>query len=225
MGIQGRFQMVRSFISHRQLIRTCLLVLSIPALAPSGPSQTGEVDGRVVGASGEPVEGARVYSLSTESVNPGRHAEVLTGPKGEFLLTNVREGQNEIHAYAPEIGYPDNLFAVFQTAPIPTVTMKAGSAIHGVVIQFGPKPGTLAGEVVDDKSGKPLPSASVTLSWKDRPEFYVRSSIEQDGRFTFKVPVRPLLISVTCAGYRDWKSSVVTVSSGGTFPLVVAMTK
>jgi Carboxypeptidase regulatory-like domain len=217
--------MARNFINRLRLLRTCTLTLCIHAFALHASPPTGEVDGRVIGASGEPVQGARVYSLPTESANPGRHVEVLTGPTGGFLLTNVREGQNEIHAYAPEIGYPDNLFAAFQTAPVPVVAVKAGTAIHGIVIHFGPKPGTLAGEVVDDKTRKPLPTASITMSWVDRPEYSVRSSVGQDGRFTFNVPVRPLLISVICPGYQPWKSSPVTVTSGGTFPLVVAMTK
>ena len=131
--------------------------------------KTGDVCGLVVGVTGGPIQGAHVYALSTESANPGRHQEVLTDSKGEFLLKNVHDGPNEIRAYAPDIGYPDNLFAFFQTAPVPVIVLKPGAAVTGVVVHLGPKAGTLAGEVVDKMTGKPLPSASVTLSWADRP--------------------------------------------------------
>lgn len=205
--------------------RIFILALAIHIVTFPLLSQTGEVEGRVFGISGDPVQGAHVYALSAESINPARHLEVLTDAKGEFLLENVHEGQNEIHAYAPELGYPDNMFAVFQTAPVPVVTVNAGAVIRGVEVHLGPRPGTLAGEVVDRQTRKPLPTASITLSWADRPDFYARSSVGQDGRFTFLVPVRPLLVVVTCDGYRTWKSTALTVSSGGTFPLAVEMRK
>jgi hypothetical protein len=138
-------------------------------------------------------------------------------------LTGVHAGQNEIHAYAPELGYPDNFYAVFQTGPVPVINVKEGVTTNGVVVQLGPKPGRLTGEVVDERTGKPLPEAAVTLTRADRPEFYIRSSVEQRGTFAFDVPNHPLLISVSCSGYRDWKSSATTVSSGGSFHLAIAM--
>lgn len=215
--------MARNFTSPH-LLGICVLALSLHCVVFADVFQTGEVGGLVVGLSGEPIQGARVYALSTESPNPGRHAEVLTDSKGEFLLKSVREGHNEIHAYAPEIGYPDNLFSLFQTAPVPTVTLKAGATIRGIVVHFGPRPGNLEGEVIDEQTNKLLATASVTLSWVDRPAYYIRSSVEQDGHFTFRIPARPILIVVECSGYRTWKSTI-TVPSGQTFPLIVSMTK
>jgi hypothetical protein len=211
--------------SKHQLLRMVAVALSMHAIAYRSSAQTSEVGGRVIGPSGDPIREARVYALSTESPSPGRHVEVLTDPDGEFLLSNVRAGQHEIHAYAPEIGYPDNLFAVFQTAPVPSIKLKNGEAIHGIEIQLGPKPGTLTGEVVDEHSHKPLPAASVILRWVERPEYYIESSVDQNGRFTFSVPLHALLITVSCSGYRTWKSTPTTVSSGETYHLVAAMTK
>jgi hypothetical protein len=94
---------------------------------------------------------------------------------------------------------------------------------NGVVVPLGPKPGRLTGKVVDERTGKPLPEAAVTLTRADRPDLYIRSSLEQGGNFTFYVPDRPLFISVSCSGYSDWKSAPTTVSSGGSYRLAISM--
>ena len=198
-----------------------VVVLSIYAFA--GSCQAGEVSGHVIGPNSKPIKGAHVYALAVSSPAPGRFPDVLTDSKGAFFLRNVHSGENEIHAYAPEMGYADSLFAVFQTAPVPTVTLKDGETVQGITVQLGPKPGTLSGSVIDAKNRNPLPLSSLTIRWADRPEYSVQSSINQDGTFTFKVPSHPLAITVSCEGYRPWTSNQITISSGEIYTLAVAM--
>jgi hypothetical protein len=107
--------MQQSFTSRRFVLSGCFVVITCYASFSQCIAQTGEVGGRVVGPSGEPVEGARVYALYTASPSPSRRSDIVTDAKGVFLLRGVHAGQNEIHAYDPDLGYPDNFYAVFQT--------------------------------------------------------------------------------------------------------------
>ncbi len=74
----------------------CALVLGLAAIATPGYAQTGQVKGKVVDASGKPVEGAVVTIEGTDSA--GRKFTLKTNKNGEFIQIGLQVGDYKISA-------------------------------------------------------------------------------------------------------------------------------
>ena len=200
---------------------TARLAILLSGLALS--LQAGEVRGIVLGPTNQPIPNARVYAFLISSPGRGLIPEVLANAKGEFMLPDVLEGTNEIHAYAPELGFGNNLASALQTAPVPTIKMRRAQRIDGVIVKLGPKPGTFSGSVVNSRTRRPLTFASIGFSWVSRPEYRVSSSVKADGSFSFQVPVQSIRILATADGYKPYQSEPVLIPSGETYHLSIEL--
>ena len=74
----------------------CAFVLGLAAIAAPGYAQTGQVKGKVVDASGKPVEGASVTIEGSDS--GGRKFTVKTNKNGEYIQIGLQPGQYKITA-------------------------------------------------------------------------------------------------------------------------------
>lgn len=98
-------------------------------LSPIDLEEPGSVEGRVVDADGEPVDGARVSvgfapTYLPEGALP--YGMALSDARGEFVLRGVRPGVQRLSAYAPGVG----------RGTVDAVEVTSGRAAAGVVLRL-----------------------------------------------------------------------------------------
>jgi hypothetical protein len=165
----------------------------------------GSISGIVADASGVPIRDAKVYDEPVDSVRIGKDHFAVTDPNGRFLIANVPVGKVMVIATKTEDGYPDARFALYSgDAVLPTVDVKAGQVTSDVAVKLLTKGGRLHGKIVDSRSGLRVPTARITLSRVDHPNWTLETDPESDGSFDFLIPARPMQIRVSAVGYKTW---------------------
>jgi tetratricopeptide (TPR) repeat protein len=74
----------------------CAFVLGLVATAAPGYAQTGQIKGKIVDASGKPIEGASVTIEGSDS--GGRKFTVKTNKNGEYIQIGLQPGQYKVTA-------------------------------------------------------------------------------------------------------------------------------
>jgi len=201
------------------------LIFAYTALAQDAAKpRVGTVVGRVLDAQGKGVAGAHVYAFLVDKPGMGGRFYAITDENGNFSLNRVLSGLNEIHAFKQEDGYPDNLFAFFSSARVPTVEMPSGGSVNDVIVRLGPTSGQLTGALVNSRSSTAISQATITLTREDNPQYYVKMGPDKDGHFRLLVPPLPFRVRVAATGFEAWQSSSIDIPSGATKSLKIELT-
>lgn len=158
---------------------------------------------RVLTEDGHPVSDASVYLASLNGVAVGRPAPVTTDEAGVFKINVKEPGTYVIHAFKPEAGYPDVIFA-FDLAPRQAlrrqpINILKGQSLSNVDVTLGPRSGVLHFKVVDERTGQPLATADYKLCQVQAPENCVNSRAV--GEFDTSVPATEISVQISSPGY------------------------
>jgi len=213
------------------LARLCFFVVFVGAI-PLAQSSSGvaTVSGRVLTEDGHPVSDASVYLASLNGVAVGRPAPVTTDESGVFKINVKEPGTYVIHAFKPEAGYPDVIFA-FDLAPRKAlrrqpINILKGQSLSNVDVTLGPRSGVLHFKVVDERTGQPLATADYKLCQVQAPENCVNSRAV--GEFDTSVPATEISVQISSPGYSkttymEKNRPFVTIKPGEDRTLVVRL--
>jgi hypothetical protein len=175
--------------------------------------EVGTVSGHVyVGAGNQPAVAASVYLESLDGPNPGRPSVTKTNGEGGFSI-EVQPGKYAVHAFKPDDGYPDVVFA-FNLEPdqkLKEVKISAGQHLNGLDIRLGPKPAVLSFDVTDAETGALLSSVDYELCQVQHPDWCLRGGAP--GKTEFSSPATDIAIQLGSAGYKTTRY----VENGKTF--------
>ncbi|WP_242347046.1 MSCRAMM family protein, partial [Anaeromyxobacter terrae] len=166
----------------------------------------GRIAGVVRDASGRPAAGTIVRGASRD-----HSGSATADASGRFTLA-VPAGSYRLSAAEGE--------RAGGTGPS---SVQAGATTGGVELVLGPG-ATLAGEVVEEGSGRPIPGAEVALSPHDSGALAARAVAGEDGRY--RIPgLAPgqYDLRAAAAGRSPALQRGVTLEPGATFPLRVAL--
>lgn len=190
------------------------------------------VSGRVLTEDGHPVSEASVYLASSNRAAIGRPATVKTDEAGVFKISVKEPGTYVIHAFKPEAGYPDVIFA-FDLAPSQAlrrqrINISKGHDLTNVDVTLGPRFGVLHFKVVDERTGRPLATADYKLCQVQAPENCVNSRAV--GEFDTSVPATEISVQISSPGYSkttymEKNRPFVTVKPGEDRTLVVRLSQ
>jgi hypothetical protein len=199
-------------------------VVSSPPIANQTTSipiqENGTISGRVIDATGAPVEKVIVNAENTAA--PTRllpRAE--TDRDGAFSIAGLAPGRYELFTKKEEDGYPRTEFNLYDVGPPnPQVTVYSRQTTQGITLRLGPKAALLTGQVVDAVTKQPLKHADITVRRLDLPDRFLRTGLSlpvELGEFKLLVPSVAFTVQVTETGYEDWyytaKGEVQTKSS------------
>ena len=219
-------------------MRGCLLAVSflLVVVASSGQSQQlaqdvkfGMVEGTVVDSSGKPLPGATVTAYIGAGGAARDTMQYQANDTGEFSL-RLPEGKVWLSAEKNSEGYPYAFFAFYISTgqEFPTIDVRPGETIKGVVIRVGAKAAHLNYEVLDE-NGKPIPGrfVFVRLDQSDRP--YSTSAVAKDDLL---VPPVPFRATFEAKGYKPWhygghnwqgKDGIISLKSGEVLNLTIRL--
>ena len=168
----------------------------------------GAITGRLTGADGSPIIGARVLAVpANESVrgNTLYHRAGATDDRGVYRIYGLPAGRYRVSAdgseYGPGAGYWKNSGKRFGHTYHPNVTdetratvveVKEGSEVTGIDINLGKKRAMyeVTGRVFDFETGRPL-SRGIVRSYLLRSDgypadnFWISATIDTEGNFRF----------------------------------------
>jgi hypothetical protein len=173
--------------------------------------QPGTITGLVLDADGQPLSGAEVFAVKSDSTM-GKLPFTSTDEQGRFQLKNLSDGTYTVHASKEKDGYADTAFPFYSVnSPIvPQVNVNEQQETPEVTIRFKQKAPKLFGRVVDAVTGMAINNSQITLRWADNPEVYRLTGPnrpEMKGRFEVLVPPISLTIEVQAPGYKNWTYS------------------
>jgi len=160
------------------MLRYYLIIIVAGLLAPSSAfsqCQT-NVAGSVVNKAGKPIARARV-SFIEMTVAPDRKGSITGGlvrtpveadNNGSFqsTLTIYDPGWYWVVANKLDAGYPDARLSFYVGHKPLQVNLICGDSLHGLIVKLGSKAAYIRKiSVVDATTGKPIPSAEITL-WR-----------------------------------------------------------
>lgn len=177
-----------------------IVLFSICALA----QETGSIRGVVTGQDGTPLADAQVHLSPIDSAR-GVHRIIQfypTNAKGEFVIDRIPPGPYIVHVGKEQDGYPDSKFAFYSNFNLARVNVAPATTMQKLTIRLGPKAGILnIDSVTDATTGKPVPSAVVTLR-RAGTDLYITTST------TVKIILVPAMthveVEVHAEGYSDW---------------------
>lgn len=188
------------------------LTIRLPAAGSPPPGRL-TIAGRVVDASGRPVEGAAVLAVPAEGHGPGGvsagsdvriAAAATTEEDGRFLLRGIDPGRYQVRASQP--GHGD-------------AATEADGGDRDVKLQL-PDAGRIAGRVVDS-AGAPVPAFSVIVRRGDAglqaPVVATASVVDAEGRFTVDdLAAGSYKVVATALGRAPAREVAVQVAAGKT---------
>jgi tetratricopeptide (TPR) repeat protein len=133
MQTEGRMRGARTWC--RSLV-ICAFVLGLVAIAAPGYAQTGQIKGKIVDASGKPIEGASVVIEGSDS--GGRKFTVKTNKTGDYIQIGLQPGQYKITA----------------TKDAMSSTMEQRISLDMAEVNFTLRPGAAAGGNMSDADRK-----------------------------------------------------------------------
>ncbi|WP_242341244.1 carboxypeptidase-like regulatory domain-containing protein, partial [Anaeromyxobacter sp. SG66] len=166
----------------------------------------GRIEGVVHDASGRPSARATVRGASRD-----HSGEAISDASGRFTLA-VPAGSYRLSAVEGE-----------RAGGVGPVSVQAGATTGGVELVLGP-PAALAGEVVEEGSGRPVPGAEVALSPHETGALAARVLAGADGRY--RIPALApgqYDLRAAAAGRSPALQRGVTLEAGATFPLRVPL--
>lgn len=189
------------------------------------------ISGRVLTEDGHPVPEASVYLAPLDRPGVGRPAVVKTDEAGAFKISPKEPGRYVIHAFKPDDGYPDVIFA-FDLAPNQMlrrrqINVSKGQNLAGVDVTLGLRSGSLHFQVVDERTGEPLAKPDYKLCQIQVPENCVNSRAV--GEFDISVPSTEISVEISSPGYSTRKfmernQSFILLKPGEERNLVVKLT-
>jgi len=167
----------------------------------------GTISGRVLDASGVPVENVTV--LAENTALPARNLpRDETKRDGQFTIAGLTPGRYELYTKKDEDGYPRSEFNLYDVGPPnPEVTVYSRQTAQGITLRLGPKAALLTGQVVDAVTKQPLKHADITVRRVDLPDRFLRTGLSlpvELGEFKLLVPSVTFTVKVTETGYEDW---------------------
>jgi carboxypeptidase family protein len=188
----------------KRLIGIGLAVLVYACASGGDTIVTQAVSGVVVSSDGSTPSNVVVQAVPVGGIGTaGTRTWVSTDKQGRFEIL-LKPGRYQIRAKAESEGYPDPSFLLSAdaNATFPNVVVDA-HRISDVRVVLGSRGATLEGEVRDQRTGRPLGKAKITISDADHPQAYVEVFTNDSGRFHFTVPAKPLVIRATASGYNS----------------------
>lgn len=154
-----------------------------------------EISGRVTDIEGKPIPGASVSIMA--------RAKVQAGTSGEFTIAGVPEGVYSVHAFHDDYR-PERL------DDVPSGTRDVEFVLE--------KRGVVEGQVVDARTGAPIPAFSL-YTGPDRPyESWMEASFkehaDQEGRFSYKPNFVTERIFARAKGYATNSALAADVNDG-----------
>ena len=161
-----------------------------------------KVSGVIVDSNGSPVPGAAVTPFPIDKGFAGNLSWTATDENAEFHLI-LSEGHYELRAKGE--GYPDPnlLFCADPAAVFPAVNVSKRN-LSGIRVQLGSRGATIEGKVHDAATTQSIPKAKVTLCDARKSNVCVELFSDSTGRFQFTVPSKPMLITATASGYKQF---------------------
>jgi len=128
----------------------CAFVLGLVAIAAPGYAQTGQIKGKIVDASGKPIEGASVTIEGSDS--GGRKFTVKTNKNGEYIQIGLQPGQYKITA----------------TKDAMSQSMDQRISLDMAEVNFTLKPGTAGGNVsAEDRKKAEAKNAAIKTAFDE----------------------------------------------------------
>lgn len=172
------------------------------------------VSGTITDSTGSEVAHALVQALPRGGNAQGgsvgnRPSPWIQGDSHGRFKIRLSSGSYKIHAKDDVDGFPDPVYLLNSdsTATFPEITVGQND-ISDVRVLLGKRGGILVGELIDQDSRGPVPHGKVTITDARNASAYVEVFADDNGRFEFPVPSKPLLLSAAAAGYK-------TASFGG----------
>jgi len=165
-------------------------------------TRTYKVSGVVLNAKGAGVTSARVSPVLVSSEGSiGSTTWVAVNDHAEFEL-HLKPGRYVIRAKDEAHGYPDPSFLLTrdEKARFPAVVV-GESDISGVTVRMGAPGALISGSVVDETTGSPIPAATVTIRDARNAGAFVELTANNEGRFAFAVPSKPIVVHAVARGY------------------------
>jgi Carboxypeptidase regulatory-like domain len=186
----------------KSFVLWCALLLGISTTCFAQPV----ISGSVLDGKGVPLADCVVEAIPMNT-NPSAKTTITSGPPlltttgadGRFKI-NVAAGRYRIAAKNEPMGYPDPTYLVNSdpSGSFPFVT--AEQDVSGVVVKLGTQGGVITGEVKSSDTNSPIPRAKITV--RDlRNGSFAEYFADDQGRFSFAIPARPVLISADAPGY------------------------
>ncbi len=181
----------------------------------AGSSQT-RVTGTVRDRSGNPAAHAYVEAIPVIAVKPSSDGVagvvgdigdpwVAADSSGKFNLFLAR-GRYRIRAKAEGDGYPDPTFwlGYDSTAKFPEIQVGKRD-IASVDVILGAQGGILSGRVRDAATHAPVAGVTIRMQDARHRDYFVEVFTHAGGDFRYTVPMRPILISASASGYKNFK--------------------
>ena len=190
--------------------------------------KSGMVEGVVVDGDGKPLPDATLTSYTQAKGVTRDVMQYQVNENGEFSL-RLPEGKVWLSAHKESEGYPYAFFA-FYLMPgqvFPTVEVKPGETIKGVVVRVGVKAAHLNYEVVDEHGKSVL--GRFIFTRLDQTEPFSTSVLAKDDLL---VPPAPFRVTFEAKGYKPWhyggdqcrgKEGVISLKSGEVLNLTIRL--
>lgn len=188
----------------------------------------GTVEGVVVEDEGKPLADATVTSYTQAKGVTRDVMQYQANGNGEFSL-RLPEGKVWLLAHKNSAGYPYAFFAfyVMPGQEFPTVEVKPGETIKGVVIRVGVKAAHLTYEVLNEKGEEVL--GGFVFERLDQPTPYTTSAPANNDLL---IPPVPFRATFEAKGYKPWhyggdkwrgKDGVISLKSGEVLNLSIRL--
>ncbi len=206
-----------------KLVPICFVALASPCAVKQPPafdvppSQYPTITGRVLYASGKPVDAATVeisFFGPIEAFLPALALPVHTDSAGRYKITYPWLGEGFIGASKPSEGYPNTMMALYDPKPhqgtlgeSPSgnfIHLKAGAHLENVdFVLKHPNP-IVTFQVQDSTTGRPLDNAGIDIGWFGDRDLMMSSIVPKDGMYELVLPNHPLEVKVHAPGCIDW---------------------
>lgn len=179
------------------------LMFCVPCLCGQTEPSAGAIEGRVINEEGIGIKEATVYAVAAEDIRS--RITTKSGAGGAFSMTGLPAGNFYLHAYKESAGYPDDLFAFFNTnigSPV-KVPVAAGQTTFDVRIQLGPPAGYLRLSIRNDQDAPVAAQLEFT-----RIDLGIRgtykTAVAAEPKVTIMVPPRAFRLTIEADGYAPW---------------------
>jgi hypothetical protein len=183
-----------------------------------------QITGRVFDEASQGVEKVRVCA------KPKDYAQVrmipcgLSDANGDFAINVGRAAHFTIFPEKTAAGYQWQATAFYRNPlmPLVEVVLTESNRTAAVMVPLGPRHGSLAGNVTDASTRRPVEAMRFTMCHVANPrECWTTSVKNANGEFYIGVALVPFTLKITSEGYQDWwgpsgqdMSSPISVAPG-----------
>ena len=188
-----------SVLNVRQTLILCLLLGSRSAVADS----SGSISGVVLNNDGISVFGAKVAAVpSGLAFHAVRYVE--TDSAGHFLIDHLPWGDYSIHTRKDSERYADSGQMFYNGKMPPRVTLSASTPSVTLTLRLGLKAAVIQGTVTNAATGRPVTTASVTITYLSAPYASLGKTLHPE--FSILIPSNvKLSMEVQAEGYVPWR--------------------